>query len=127
MLSQGKSLTEHIDVKKSWSTYWPDSVNARPTLFLFSYLFANLTTDEGEALAENMVLHVEKTGAPAVGLIQNSSRDDRNLTTAAFLGRLRQLGQYQLLEEGVRSIEYRSNPRATPRAEDVLFHRFLVS
>lgn len=127
MLSQGKSLTEHIDVKKSWTTYWPDSVNARPTLFLFSYLFANLTTDEGEALAENVVLHVEKTGAPAVGLIQNSSRDDRNLTTAAFLGRLRQLGQYQLLEEGVRSIEYRSNPRATPRAEDVLFHRFLVS
>ena len=127
MLDLGANLTRDIHILTEWHDSWPTLSEQTPTLFLFSFLFGNLDEAKAEKLAEDVVAHVSHSGQPAVGLIQNSIKEDRNYATDAFLGRLRQLGDYLLLEEGFAEIQYKTTSSSDIKSCDVLFHRFSLN
>lgn len=127
MLDLGANLTRDIHILTEWHDSWPILSEKTPTLFLFSFLFGNLNDAKAEKLAEDVVAHVSHSGQPTVGLIQNSIREDRNYATDAFLGRLRQLGDYLVLDEGFAEIQYKTTSSSDIKSCDVLFHRFSLT
>lgn len=81
-----------------------------PVLVLMSYLFANLDEQQAVEYAEYIRYFANRSHARVLGIIQNSIRDDRNISLGNFRRRLMQMDSSWVFSgESLSRVRYRSN------------------